>query len=211
MKLLRGAAAVALVTIVAGATPSFAKAPSKPLSSSWQQAFDTSQLPQRARAAAEEALSAFDFDWTKLLPAMGGRKIVLAVADLSSYGAVGAAWPAPVGRIELDDDVVGHPIWVKAVMLHELGHIVDFYYLEPRGLHDDVAALYGQDWDVIAHSFNAAFVAAFTGYEMVDDAFPLSGSKVRELRRLLSGAGAGPSTRAASPHAGQNGSEVHFD
>ena len=157
--------------------------------------FDLRFLRAGERDVTRFALGCHDFDWTLLLPAMTmgnpRKRIPISVIDASEWGAVGLAWPAPVGKIEIDDDV-RDATWFRDVVLHEVGHVVDFYYLDPQGLRDEVAEIYGALWDEVGHSFNAAFTQAFSCFQAVDSAHPLDDTRVAELRALLGGAGPVP-------------------
>lgn len=157
--------------------------------------FDLRGLSADKRDIAKETLLAHDFDWGLLLPALKSgdrrKRIPISVTDASEWGAVGLAWPAPVGKIEVDDDILD-PHWFRDVVLHEVGHMVDFYYLEPNGLRDDVAEIYGKPWDEVGHSFNAAFTQAFSTYAAVDSAYPLGEQQILELRELLGFSGVPP-------------------
>lgn len=157
--------------------------------------FDLRFLRAGERDVARFALGCHDFDWTLLRPAMTiddpRKRIPISVTDASEWGAVGLAWPAPVGKIEIDDDVLDE-IWFRDVVLHEVGHMVDFYFLDPQGLRDEVAEIYGAPWDEVGHSFNAAFTQAFSCFQAVDSAYPLDEAQIAELRALLGGIGPVP-------------------
>jgi hypothetical protein len=196
---------VGVLAIPAGAAPTpVSKARAAVLKptpvSAIDQVFDLRGLPADKRDITKAAIENHDFDWTKLLPRLrkdGARKrITITVTDTSSWGAVGLAWPAPIGKIEIDDDV-RNPFWFRDVVLHELGHMVDFYYLDPNGLQKDVAAIYGRSWEVAGHPFNAAFTQAFSTYRAVDGDLPLADDKVVELRALLGGQGGLPKKSAS--------------
>jgi hypothetical protein len=176
---------VGVLAVPAGARPtpvSKARAAGlKPVpSGATDQVFDLRGLPADKRDITKAAIENHDFDWTKLLPRLrkdGARKrITITVTDTSAWGAVGLAWPAPIGKIEIDDDDVKNPSWFRDVVLHELGHMVDFYYLDPNGLQKDVAALYGRPWEEAGHPFNAAFTQAFSIYQAQDKELPLAAS-----------------------------------
>ena len=161
-----------------------------------QQVFDLRGLPANQRDITKQALVSHDFDWTLLLPALKAgnhrKRIPITVTDASEWGAVGLAWPAPVGKVEVDDDILD-PAWFRDVVLHEVGHMVDFYYLEPNGLRDQVAEIYGAPWDEMGHSFNAAFTQAFSAYAAEDSAYPLDDDQILELRDLMGFSGESPS------------------
>lgn len=160
-----------------------------------QRVFDLRGLPADKRDITKAALASHDFDWNLLLPALRfgdhRKRIPITVTDASEWGAVGLAWPAPVGKVEVDDDVVD-AAWFRDVVLHEVGHMVDFYYLEPDGLRDDVADIYGAPWDVIGHSFNAAFTQGFSRFAAVDEAYPLDAEQILQLREVLGFSGEAP-------------------
>lgn len=161
--------------------------------------FDLRFLPAGERDVTRSALDCHDFDWTLMLPAMKldspRKRIPISVTDASEWGAVGLAWPAPVGKIEIDDDVLDET-WFRDVVLHEVGHMVDFYLLDPQGLRDEVADIYGAPWDEVGHSFSAAFTQAFSCFEAVDSAYPWDDAQVAELRALLGGVGPVPEKMA---------------
>ena len=179
----RGSAASIAVTSVASPATAISRV------------FDLRGLSADKRDIAKETLLAHDFDWNLLLPALKSsdkrKRIPISVTDASEWGAVGLAWPAPVGKIEVDDDILD-PQWFRDIVLHEVGHMVDFYYLEPNGLRDDVAELYGKPWDEVGHSFNAAFTQAFSTYAAVDSAYPLGAQQILELRELMGFSGPPP-------------------
>jgi hypothetical protein len=172
-----------------------ASSPAVATNAAIQKVFDLRGLSADKRDIAKHALASHDFDWTLLLPALRAndhrKRIPITVTDASEWGAVGLAWPAPVGKVEVDDDVLD-PLWFRDVVLHEVGHMVDFYYLEPYGLRDDVAEIYGAPWDEMGHSFNNAFTQAFSSYTVVDSTFPLGDTQIDELRALMGFEGSAP-------------------
>ena len=170
-------------------------APAASSISSVQKVFDLRGLPADKRDIVRQTLQSHDFDWNLLLPALRSgdhrKRIPITVTDASEWDAVGLAWPAPVGKVEVDDDVLD-PLWFRDVVLHEVGHMVDFFYLEPYGLRGNVAEIYGVPWDDMGHSFNAAFTQAFSTTVAVDGLYPLSDSQILELRSVLGASGAAP-------------------
>lgn len=199
-------AVVALVSFTLGAQAAVpAKPPARPSSppptkvAALDQVFDLRALAPKTRDLVRKTLAGYDFDWTLLRPELKkqGRRarIAIKVTDTSSWGAVGLAWPAPIGAIEIHSGVKD-PWWFRGILLHEVAHVVDFYYLEPNGLQDDVAAIYGKDWDVVWHSFNDAFTQAFSVFPAQDAAHPLDAEQVLRLRALLGGNGGIPHKKA---------------
>lgn len=155
--------------------------------------FDLRSLSAPQRAVVQQVLVSFDFDWRLLsLSDLGDRRkrILVEVADISSWSAVGLAWPGPIGKIQIDDQV--HDLgWFQDVFIHEVAHIVDFFYLKPTGLRDDIEALYGiQDWTDLSHSFISAFVRAFSSIDAQQDRLPTSLDT--DLRLLMGGKGEPP-------------------
>ena len=164
------------------------------------QVFDLSSLSKTHRKLVRRTLAEFDFDWTQLSlpePTEPERRIVIEVADISSWNAVGLAWPAPVGKIQIDDQITDKS-WFRDIVLHELGHMVDFFYLEPLGLHDDLTSLLGAaSWTELEHPFIPMFIRAFSSFDVNGEELALSRSQAAEVRTLLGGAGA-PPTKARS-------------
>lgn len=160
--------------------------------SSLKRVFDLRSLRGGGRDVANAALACHDFDWSLLRPALNTdnprKRITVSVTDASEWGAVGLAWPAPVGKIEVDDDVLD-AVWFRDVVLHEVGHLVDFYYLEPEGLRDEIAEILGAPWDESGHSFNAAFTQAFSCYSAVDSVRPLDEAQILALRAVMGSPG----------------------
>ena len=77
-------------------------------------------------------------------------------------------------------------------MKHELGHIVDFFHLAPKGLRTKVARIYGVPWSVMGHNFNNGFVEVFSTTPGFDPTYPLADAELMELRALLGGSGEMP-------------------
>ena len=155
--------------------------------------FDISRLDEAHQLLVEEALACDDFDWSKLkktLKAKTGRQSIrVAVRDISKWGAVGLSWQQ--GILEIDDQVLD-PRWFQQVFMHEVGHMVDFYYLQPRKLHDEVSKIYGAPWSTMGHDFNGGFTNAFSCFNAGDANGYLDDSKVDAIRTLLGGTGAAP-------------------
>lgn len=155
--------------------------------------FDLRALSAPQRDVVHQVLSSFDFDWRQLSLADLGdrrRRIVVEVADISAWSAAGLAWPAPIGKIQIDDQVFDLE-WFQQVFIHELTHIVDFFYLVPNDLHDDVADLYGVgQWSELGHPFIPAFVRAFSSFDPTEDVLP--SSLDADLRSLMGGRGEPP-------------------
>ena len=184
----------------AGGTPSSAaptaSAPAGPSASTAaiQKIFDVRGLTPGQRDVVLQVLRAHDFDWSQMvLPSeVARRRIPFSVKDISAWEAAGLAWPGSGARIEIDDEITSS--WAfRSVALHEVGHMVDFFFLEPKGLHDEVAAIYGKPWSEVAHSFEAAFTTAFTPFKIVDPTYPLNDGQIQQLRELLGGKGPAPS------------------
>lgn len=88
--------------------------------SSCQAHFDTQNLPEAQTEWAEESIGHLDFPCERL----GDRTISIEIGELD--GPKG--WASPEGYIQVDDDVASHKTFRK-VLLHEIGHSVDFFYL----------------------------------------------------------------------------------
>ncbi len=125
------------------------------------------------------------------LSRLNARRVVVEVADISMHDAGGLAWPPPVGKIQIDDDI-RDPGAFQQVLAHELGHMVDFLLLEPAGLRDRVAQIFAADWDAVSHRFNDAFTAAFTHVAVIDDDHPVTHEQTVAIRMLLGGSGEPP-------------------
>ena len=98
--------------------------------------------------------------------------------------AVGLSWPG--GTVVIDDQVHDH-VWFQQIVMHEVGHMVDFFHLSPADLHDEVAEIYGTPWAVMGHNFNNGFIQAFSSYVAYDASYPLTDPSWLELRMLLGG------------------------
>ena len=148
--------------------------------------FNLSTLDQSQRALVQEVLDEFDFNWTSLRHQLrlntGRRSIPVRVQDVSDWHALALSWPS--GLIQMDDDVVD-PELFKDVFRHELGHIVDFYLLEPEHLHREVARIYGAPWKVMWHDFNDGFIQVASSHSVGDATYALSDEDLLELRVLL--------------------------
>jgi hypothetical protein len=150
--------------------------------------FDLSSLDDAHRNLVKDALGAFDYDWSRLRPALrsttGKMQIPIRIRDISSWNAVGLSWPG--GTIVIDDQV-RDDLWFQQIVMHEVGHMVDFFHLSPAGLHDEVAEIYGAPWGVMGHNFNNGFIQVFSTYEAFDASYPMTQSSLVELRELLGG------------------------
>ena len=155
--------------------------------------FDLSGLDDAHRDLVKESLSGFDYDWTQLRSALrtktGKSRIPIRVRDISSWNAVGLSWPG--GSIVIDDQVLDD-VWFQNIVMHEIGHMVDFFHLAPAKLHDEVSAIYGAPWEVMGHNFNNGFIQVFSSFGGFDASYPMTHSSLLELRALLGGAGEMP-------------------
>jgi hypothetical protein len=155
--------------------------------------FDISALDDEHQALIEEALACDDFDWSKLKTVLkkktGRSAIKIRVRDISNWGAVGLSWQT--GLLEIDDQVLD-PHWFQQVFMHEVGHMVDFYYLMPNRLHGPIAKIYGAPWKTMGHDFNGGFTNAFSCVDAGDANGYLDATKIQTLRTLLGGVGAVP-------------------
>src|SRR5688572_3787582 len=139
-------ATIAPVEAVPAAAPAAAKAPG---------IFDLSSLDDTQRGLVIDALSASDYDWTQMKAALkaktGKTRIPIKVVDIAArWNACGLAWPN--GLIQIDDQVID-PTWFQQVVLHEVGHMIDFFHLTPAKLHGKIAKVYGAPWTEIGHDF----------------------------------------------------------
>lgn len=173
---------ITLGALVPSAQAATAAAPKDPT-----RIFDLSALDEAQRGLAQDVLDEFDFDWMQLRPALrwesGRRTIRVHIQDTSDWHALGLTWRSR-GAIELDDGLVD-PVWFQRVFRHELGHLVDFYFLTPKRLHDEVAALYGAPWKDMWHDFNDGFIQAASTFVAGSPAYPLSAQDLLEVRSLL--------------------------
>jgi len=155
--------------------------------------FDISALDEAHQLLVEEVLACDDFDWSKLKSTLkrktGRTAIKVRVADISKWGAVGLSWST--GLLEIDDQVLD-PHWFQQVFMHEVGHMVDFYYLMPNKLHGPVSKIYGASWKTMGHDFNGGFTSAFSCVDGGDGNGYLDDTKVQAIRTLLGGAGLVP-------------------
>ena len=165
-----------------------AAAPTSPAPKIVEGIFDISRLDEAHQLLVEEALACDDFDWSKLkksLKAKTGRTAIkVTVRDISKWGAVGLSWET--GLLDIDDQVLD-PHWFQQVFMHEVGHMVDFYYLQPRRLHDEVSRIYGAPWKTMGHDFNGGFTNAFSCFDAGDANGYLDDTKVLAIRTLLGG------------------------
>ena len=90
--------------------------------------FDTTGLPPRTIAQLDYALSRCDFPWHLLLPKMretkGIDKIDVRIGDTGAFAAT-----ASMGWINLNPQALGSLEDGTFGIVHELGHIVDYFYL----------------------------------------------------------------------------------
>ena len=177
-------------------TGSVARAAEEPLKSSFLKVFDLSALDEVHRELVIDALDEFDYDWTQLKPALNRNPrrthIKIRIVDIAPrWNAVGLSWPN--GVMDIDDQVTDDA-WFQDVVIHELGHMVDYFHLRPAKLRGKVADLYGAPWTEIWHDFNDGFIQAFSTYgsehHLFDD--ELSADDESALRSLLGGEGAVP-------------------
>ena len=155
--------------------------------------FDISRLTVDQQLLVEEALACDDFDWARLKPSLkkktGRSAIVVENKDLSKWGAVGASWSTGVLQME---KTITDPHWYQQIFMHEIGHMVDFYYLMPRKLHDEVSEIYGAPWSVMGHDFNGGFTNAFSCFDAGDANGYLDEIKILQIRTLLGGVASPP-------------------
>ena len=155
--------------------------------------FDISALDAAHQLLVEEALACDDFDWSKLkqsLKKKTGRSLIrVSVEDLSEWKAVGLSWRS--GSVQIDQRITD-PHWFQQIFMHEVGHMVDFYYLMPNKLHGKVASIYGAPWSQMGHDFNGGFTNAFSCFDAGDGNGYLDETKVQAIRTLLGGSGLAP-------------------
>ena len=155
--------------------------------------FDISRLTADQQLLVEEALACDDFNWASLKPALkkktGRSAIIVENKDLSQWGAVGASWSTGVLQME---KTLTDPHWYQQIFMHEVGHMVDFYYLMPRKLHGQVSKIYGAPWSTMGHDFNGGFTNAFSCFNAGDANGYLDETKVLAIRTLLGGEGVAP-------------------
>jgi hypothetical protein len=184
-------------------------------SSGSMQMFDLSALDGPQAEMVTQVIAGFDFDWKQLRPALrpatGRTKVKIRVRDTSKWRALGLTWPDH-GLIELDDDLTD-PEMFRHVLRHELGHIVDFYFLRPAGLRKKVAAVYGAPWKTMWHDFNDGFVQVASTQGVGRSAETLTDEQATRLRSLLLIPGPLPvkSAPASLHHESHVESDIHVD
>ena len=155
--------------------------------------FDISRLTADQQLLVEEVLACDDFNWASLKASLkkktGRSAILVENKDLSKWGAVGASWPT--GVLQMEKGLTDQH-WFQQIFMHEVGHMVDFYYLQPRKLHDEVSKIYGAPWSTMGHDFNGGFTNAFSCVDAGDANGYLDDTKVQAIRTLLGGAGLAP-------------------
>ncbi len=186
-------AALSGAIISSGAFTSGALAAS-PTASDATKIFDLSGLDDTHRDLVLDALDEFDYDWTQMKPALkaktGRTRIPIKVVNIAAkWNACGLAWPN--GVIQIDDQVTD-PIWFQQVVMHEVGHMVDFFHLRPAKLHGRIAKVYGASWGTMGHNFNNGFIQVFSTYPADDPSYPLTATDLLTLRTLLGGTNALP-------------------
>jgi hypothetical protein len=192
MNLRRLVTTVALTGLISSFAPAAFAAPA-PTKKIVDGIFDISALDADHQLLVEEALACDDFDWSKLkktLKHQTGRSVIkVEIKDLSKWGAVGASWSTGVLQLE---KTVTDPHWFQQIFMHEVGHMVDFFYLMPNKLHGTVAKIYGAPWKTMGHDFNGGFTSAFSCLDGGDGNGRLDDTKVQAIRTLLGGAGLVP-------------------
>jgi hypothetical protein len=188
-RLLVALGSVAIISSIAAPASAAPTAPTKII----EGIFDVSALDEAHQLLVTEALACDDFNWAsmkKSLKAKTGRSTIRVEAkDLSKWGAVGASWGTGILQIE---KTVTDPHWFQQIFMHEVGHMVDFYYLMPKRLHDEVSKIYGAPWSTMGHDFNGGFTSAFSCFDGGDGNGYLDDTKVQAIRTLLGGAGLVP-------------------
>ena len=151
--------------------------------------FNLSSLDDTQRDLVTAALAAFDYNWAQMKPALkaktGKTSIPIKVVDIAAkWNACGLSWPN--GLIEIDDQVTD-ATWFQQVVVHEIGHMIDFFHLTPAKLHGKIAKIYGAPWSEIGHDFvNVVLEVASSNVDGAQ-ATALTEAKELELRALLGG------------------------
>lgn len=183
-RLLVALGSVAMISAIAAPASAAPSAPTKIVDG----IFDITSLDAEHQALVEEVLACDDFNWSMLKETLkkktGRTAIKVRVSDISKWGAVGLSWRT--GLLEIDDQVLD-PRWFQQVFMHEIGHMVDFYYLMPNKLHGKVSKIYGAPWSTMGHDFNGGFTNAFSCVDGGDGNGRLDDTKVLEIRALLGG------------------------
>ena len=150
--------------------------------------FDVSKLDAQHQELVAETLGDFDYDWNQLRPGLreiGKKRITIEIKDITTkWQAVGLSWPG--GKLQIDD-VVTDDSWFQGILRHEVGHMVDFFHLGPKQLHDEVSDIYGAPWSEMGHNFNNGFVEVFSSIPATDSSYPMTAAELQELRLLLGG------------------------
>ena len=151
--------------------------------------FDLSGLDEAHRALVIDALDEFDYDWSLMKPALkaktGKTHIPIRIVDIpGKWNAVGLSWQN--GVIQIDDQATD-PVWFQFVVSHEVGHMVDYFHLQPAKLRGKVAKIYGAPWKEMWHNFNDGFMQVFSTYTAEDATYLLSDTDELALRVLLGG------------------------
>lgn len=159
--------------------------------------FDLTKLPDTNAAWLRAVLARHTFDFDRCRPQLeresqwwGGpkrSKIPVTIADLSPQGWGAATWPD--GRIKIDDDAKDDEIQFSGYFAHELGHVVDYFFLTVKRktrlvqIYRQVYA--GVEWEDISHPFCAGFTAAFSDIEATDPTYPPVDPIPAGIRRAL--------------------------
>ena len=146
--------------------------------------FNLSSLDETQEALVLEALAGLDYDWSQMKAALkkktGKTHIPIKVVDIAAkWNACGLAWPN--GLIQIDDQVID-PTWFKGVVLHEIGHMIDYFHLGPEKLRGKIAKVYGAPWSQIGHDFVNVALLLFSD----DEIGTLTETQKLALRSLLS-------------------------
>ena len=157
--------------------------------------FDLRTLTGWQRSVTKETLRSFDFDWRLLIPHLvagaPSSRIEIRTGDLAAWKAVGLAWPPPVNRIVVEASITDRS-WFRAILMHELGHVVDHHLVAAEGLTDELEAIFDRTWDELSHPFVNIFSQAFSSFEVVDTVVGVTDEQVLEVRALLGGSGPSP-------------------
>lgn len=131
-------------------------------------------LDDPQKQIAQDVLREHSFDWSQL-----ATRVKVQVAEIGAYQAIGLTWPD--GRIQIDDDYLDR---FDEIFRHELGHVVDFFYLTPYK-RAKIEGWVGHEWREISEDWPDLFTAAFTTEQVEATHFEITPELIRKTRRLV--------------------------